>query len=397
MKVCRFQRTIGRRRRRRPTAVSLECVPRESFCPSPRVSSLVCPWEQMAHRGISGIATGGLDERTEAEAEFVTLSEFPAASVLSPLPDGRGRRFRAVSQGNAHIYAQRCLCRRQTPLSGRDSDSPAPLRETTRRLDAPHAARSPRPPAHPTSQFNIAYPPAGTQKKLDIDDENKLRAFYDKRISAEVDGEHLGEEFKGYIVKIMGGHDKQGFAMKQGVLTVGRVQVLLSRGQSGFKGYGRRNGERRRKSVRGCIVSHEISTLNLVIVKKGENDIPGLTDTEVARPRGPKRASKIRKMFNLTKDDDVRHYVKIYGRKIEKDGKTRLKCPKIQRLVTPQRLQRKRAIKAEKMAKIAKRKSEQAAYHKVIVARVKEERERRSESMAKKRAVRQASQASRDA
>ena len=249
----------------------------------------------------------------------------------------------------------------------------------------------------PLLQFNIAYPPAGTQKKLDIDDENRLRAFYDKRISAEVDGEHLGEEFKGYIVKIMGGHDKQGFAMKQGVLTVGRVQILLSRGQSGFLGYGRRNGERRRKSVRGCIVSHEISSLNLVIVKKGENEIPGLTDTEVARPRGPKRASKIRKMFNLTKDDDVRHYVKIYGRKIEKDGKTHLKCPKIQRLVTPQRLQRKRAIKAEKLAKIAKRKSEQAAYHKVIVARVKEERERRSESMAKKRAVRQASQASRDA
>jgi ribosomal protein S6E (S10) len=60
-------------------------------------------------------------------------------------------------------------------------------------------------------QFNIAYPPNGTQKKLDIDDENKLRAFYDKRISAEVDGEHLGEEFKGYIFKIAGGHDKQGY------------------------------------------------------------------------------------------------------------------------------------------------------------------------------------------
>ena len=42
------------------------------------------------------------------------------------------------------------------------------------------------------------------------------------------------------------------------------------------------------------------------------------------------------------------------------------------------------ADKVEKLAKIAKRTSEQAAYHKVIVARVKEERERRSESMAKK-------------
>ena len=32
--------------------------------------------------------------------------------------------------------------------------------------------------------------------------------------------------------------------------------------------------------------------------------------------RGPKRASRIRKMFALAKEDDVRHYVKIYGKKV---------------------------------------------------------------------------------
>lgn len=81
-----------------------------------------------------------------------------------------------------------------------------------------------------------------------------------------------------------------------------------------FRGYGRRNGERRRKSVRGCIVSPDLSVLNLVIVKKGDNDLPGLTDVEKPRMRGPKRASKIRKLFNLTKDDDVRKYVNTYRR-----------------------------------------------------------------------------------
>ena len=45
----------------------------------------------------------------------------------------------------------------------------------------------------------------------------------------EIDGEVLGEEFKGYIFKITGGNDKQGFPMKQGVLVNGRVRLLLKK------------------------------------------------------------------------------------------------------------------------------------------------------------------------
>ncbi|KAJ8749639.1 hypothetical protein K2173_026288 [Erythroxylum novogranatense] len=101
----------------------------------------------------------------------------------------------------------------------------------------------------------------------------------------------------------MGGCDKQGFPMKQGVLTPGRVRLLLHRDTPCFRGYGRRNRERRRKSIRGCIVSPNLSVLNLVIVKKGENDLPGLTDIEKPRMRGPKRASNIRKLFNLLKNE----------------------------------------------------------------------------------------------
>ena len=41
----------------------------------------------------------------------------------------------------------------------------------------------------------------------------------------------------------------------------------------------------------------------------GEQEIPGLTDVTIPRRLGPKRASKIRKLFNLRKEDDVRQYV----------------------------------------------------------------------------------------
>ena len=43
----------------------------------------------------------------------------------------------------------------------------------------------------------------------------------------EVDGEVLGAQFKGYIFRITGGNDKQGFQMKQGILTNNRTRILF--------------------------------------------------------------------------------------------------------------------------------------------------------------------------
>merc|ERR1711924_218653 len=60
---------------------------------------------------------------------------------------------------------------------------------------------------------------------------------------------------------------------------------------------------------------------------------------------------------------------------------------------TPQTVQRKRHIRSLKTAKIAKSKAEAAEYHKLLQLRLKEARERRSESLAKKRALRSSSQA----
>ena len=42
-------------------------------------------------------------------------------------------------------------------------------------------------------QLNIANPASGAQKQLKVEEDSKLRAFYDKRIAAEVAGDVLGD------------------------------------------------------------------------------------------------------------------------------------------------------------------------------------------------------------
>jgi len=219
-------------------------------------------------------------------------------------------------------------------------------------------------------KLNIAFPATGCQKVFEVDDEKKLRSFYDKRMAQEVDASPLGDEWKGYMFRITGGNDKQGFPMKQGVLTNQRVRLLLSEGHSCYRP--RRTGERKRKSVRGCIVDSNLSVLSLVIIKKGEQEIPGLTDSTVPRRLGPKRASKIRKLFALTKQDDVRQYVVRRPLPAKEGKKPKTKAPKIQRLITPVVLQRKRHRLAMRRKRQQRARDEAANYHKLLTQRLKE-------------------------
>ncbi|KAK6203486.1 ribosomal protein S6A [Scheffersomyces amazonensis] len=230
-------------------------------------------------------------------------------------------------------------------------------------------------------KLNISYPANGTQKSIEIDDEHKLRAFYEKRMGQEVEGDSVSDEFKGYVFKITGGNDKQGFPMKQGVMHPTRVRLLLAKGHSCYRP--RRTGERKRKSVRGCIVGQDLAVLSLAIVKQGDADIEGLTDGTTPKRLGPKRANNIRKFFGLTKDDDVRQFV--VRREVTKGDKSYTKAPKIQRLVTPQTLQRKRALKAKKVKNAQQQRDAAAEYAHLLAKRLHERKEEKLE-IRKKRA-----------
>merc|ERR1711998_558058 len=240
-----------------------------------------------------------------------------------------------------------------------------------------------RPPV--SMKLNISWPETGAQKSIDIDDDKKLLPFFDKRVSQEVALESLGDEFAGYRAQITGGNDKQGFPMMQGVLTPERVRLLLRKGSKCYRQ--RRTGEMKRKTVRGCIVSQDLSVLNLVLVKKGAAEIAGLTDSEKPVRLGPKRSTKIRKMMDAKGiSEDVPVTEMVVRREVTtKGGKTYNKAPKIQRLITPRAISRKRKRISLKRGRAEKNKKEQAAYVALVGQRAKEAKERRHELLMKRR------------
>lgn len=226
-------------------------------------------------------------------------------------------------------------------------------------------------------KFNIAYPKNGTQKTINIDDDKKWGKLMDKKMGQEFDGEFLGEEFKGYIFRINGGSDNDGFAMIQGILVNSRKRIVLKPGSKGFKC--RRTGAKRRKGVRGCVVGPDIAVLDLSIVKKGEKEIEGVTDVSKARRLGPKRANKIRKLFVLPRHSDnlrsteekkekvtVNTYdvCKYVVKRISKEvaDKKYYKSPKIQRLVTAERIRRKKQLRDRKIEKVKRNKELETKY-----------------------------------
>ena len=238
---------------------------------------------------------------------------------------------------------------------------------------------------------------------VELQNEEKLSEIIDKKIGDEIDGSIISEIFEGYKFNITGGFDKDGFAMKNGILTQGKKKVLLTKGCSLFrfrKGY-HRAGVRRRRLVRGCIISNDIKNLHLKIIQKGPKPIDGLTQEKDAQPKrlGPKRATKILKQFGLTevynkkkkeKEErkNLRFMITNFAPKREvktKNGKTYIKRPKVQRLITPDRLRRKRLLKKFHLERREKAKKDVEAYKELCKKTFeKEKREAKEAKKAKK-------------
>jgi len=108
----------------------------------------------------------------------------------------------------------------------------------------------------------ISDPEAGTSKVVELEETHAV-PLIGRRLGEVVDGSMVG--LSGHKVQVTGGSDKDGFPMRSNVHGGVRRKVVLS-GGVGFNPQDR--GERKRKMVRGNVITDEVVQINMKIVEK---------------------------------------------------------------------------------------------------------------------------------
>jgi small subunit ribosomal protein S6e len=106
----------------------------------------------------------------------------------------------------------------------------------------------------------ISDPTDGKSKVVEVE-EARAAPFIGKKLGETIDG--IVVDMPAIKLQILGGSDTDGVPMRGDVHGGIRRQVVLS-GGAGFKP--KREGERRRKTVRGNIITDEITQINLKII-----------------------------------------------------------------------------------------------------------------------------------
>jgi small subunit ribosomal protein S6e len=130
----------------------------------------------------------------------------------------------------------------------------------------------------------ISDPQTGTSKVVELD-EARAVPFIGRKIGEVMDGAVV--DLPAQKLQIMGGSDKDGVPMRPSVHGGVRRKVVLS-GGVGFNA--KKSGERRRKAVRGNIITDEIVQINAKLVdqpakSKVEKTETPKTEDQVTTPQ----------------------------------------------------------------------------------------------------------------
>ena len=108
----------------------------------------------------------------------------------------------------------------------------------------------------------VSDPETGTSKVVELE-ESRAAPLVGRKIGEVMEGALV--DLPAHKIKIVGGSDKDGVPMRPSVHGGVRRRVVLS-GGVGFNP--KNSGERRRKTVRGNVITDEIVQINTKIVEK---------------------------------------------------------------------------------------------------------------------------------
>jgi small subunit ribosomal protein S6e len=115
----------------------------------------------------------------------------------------------------------------------------------------------------------VSDPETGTSKVVELE-EARAAPFIGRRVGETLDGSVV--DLPAHTVQILGGSDKDGVPMRGNVHGGVRRRVVLS-GGAGFSP--KKKGERRRKTVRGNIITDEIAQINMKIIERPKSAVKG--------------------------------------------------------------------------------------------------------------------------
>jgi small subunit ribosomal protein S6e len=108
----------------------------------------------------------------------------------------------------------------------------------------------------------VSDPETGRSQLVEIE-ENQAVPLIGRKLGEIIDGAAV--KLSGYKLKITGGSDKDGFPMRPNIHGGVRVKAILSEGV-GF--HSSKKGDRRRKTVRGNVITDAIVQINMKMVEK---------------------------------------------------------------------------------------------------------------------------------
>jgi small subunit ribosomal protein S6e len=123
----------------------------------------------------------------------------------------------------------------------------------------------------------VSDPQTGKSQVVELEGSRAV-PLISRRLGETIDGSVIGQG--GHKLRITGGCDKDGFPMRPDIHGGVRTNTILS-GGVGF--HPKREGERRRKTIRGNVITEEIAQINMTIMEKPQKKTEKAEKTETAK------------------------------------------------------------------------------------------------------------------